>query len=270
MEKIKILGIQLGSEIGEKEKNYKKVLKLVDENFVQGTDLLILPEVWNIGWECSIFKKQAEKIEDSKTIKFLSELAAEYKVNLLGGSLPLIDENGIFHNTCPVLNRHGNIICTYNKNHLFSYYGCGEGSYVENGKNPVMVDLEGVKIGLTICYDIRFPEIYRSYRKAGADLLVNMAAWPFSRSIHWDTLTRARAVENQCFMVALTQTGILKDGSRNYGHSAIYDYSGNLLNEITEKEGAVFAEIDFSEMYDFREKCKIVDDIHDKYEVIKK
>ncbi|MBQ6515954.1 hypothetical protein IJI31_02110 [bacterium] len=267
MEKIKILAVQIGSEIGEKEKNYKKVLKVLDENFVSGTDVIILPEVWNVGWECSLFKTMAEEKEDSKTIKFLSELAVEYNANILGGSLPLID-NGVYHNTCPVLNRHGELICTYNKNHLFSYYGCGEGSYVKNGKNPVMVDIDGTKIGLTICYDIRFPEIYRSYRKAGADILVNMAAWPFSRSIHWDSLTRARAVENQCFMVALTQTGILKDGSRNYGHSLIYDYSGNILSEITEKEGAVFAEIDFSEMYDFREKCKVINDIHEKYEVI--
>ena len=72
--------------------------------------------------------------------------------------------------------------------------------------NPVIVDLEGIKIGLTICYDIRFPEIYRAYRKANADILVNMAAWPLSRAIHWDSLTQARAVENQTYMVALTQT----------------------------------------------------------------
>ena len=106
-----------------------------------------------------------------------------------------------------------------------------------------MVELDGIKIGLTICYDIRFPEIYRAYRKAGADILVNMAAWPKSRKIHWDTLTRARAIENQTYMVALTQTGLLADGVENLGHSMIIDYDGNILDEIEEKEGGIYAEI---------------------------
>ena len=76
-----------------------------------------------------------------------------------------------------------------------------------------MVELDGVKIGLTICYDIRFPEIYREYRKQGADLLVNMAAWGAEKKIPWDSMTTSRAVENQAYFVALTQTGVLKDGS---------------------------------------------------------
>ena len=133
-----------------------------------------------------------------------------------------------------------------------------------------MVSINGVKIGLTICYDIRFPEIYRAYRKAGADLLINMAAWPLSRKIHWDSLTCARAVENQTYMVALTQTGTLPTGAKNLGHSLIYDYSGNIMDEIEEKEGGIRATLDFSQMYDFREKCTVLKDVHKDYEVILK
>ena len=151
---------------------------------------------------------------------------------------------------------------------MFSYYGCEEGQYVKAGKSPVMVELDSVKIGLSICYDIRFPELYRAYRKAGADIMVNMAAWGASKKIPWDSMTTSRAVENQTYFVALTQTGILKNGERNLGHSMIYDYKGDILSEISEGEGAIFAEVDLNEMYDFRQKCTILNDIKDSYEVV--
>ena len=133
-----------------------------------------------------------------------------------------------------------------------------------------MVDIEGIKIGLSICYDIRFPEIYRAYRKAGADILVNVAAWPLSRKIHWDSLTQARAVENQSYMIALTQTGTLPSGAKNLGHSLIYDYSGEVLDEINTKEGTISATLEIGPMQEFREKCTVLKDILKKYEVINK
>ena len=114
-----------------------------------------------------------------------------------------------------------------------------------------------------------FPEIYRAYRKAGADLIVNMAAWPLGRKNHWLSLTRARAVENQCYFVALTQTGLLSDGSRNLGHSLIYDYNGEIMDELSESEGVIYSEIEKKNMYDFREKCTVLNDIHSVYEVVK-
>ena len=123
-------------------------------------------------------------------------------------------------------------------------------------------------MGLSICYDIRFPEIYRAYRKAGADILVNMAAWPKSRKIHWDSLTTARAVENQSYFVALTQTGLLSNGEENLGHSMIIDYEGKVMDEIEEIEGAIYAEADLEKMYEFRDKCTVLKDIKNSYEVV--
>ena len=97
-----------------------------------------------------------------------------------------------------------------------------------------------------------------------------MAAWGASKKIPWDTMTTSRAVENQCYFVALTQTGILRDGTRNLGHSMFIDYKGEILSEINEKEGAFCANIDLEEMYSFREKCRVLDDIRDSYEVVLK
>lgn len=269
--KIKLLAIQMGSAIANLDENILKVEKLLDENLSKElADFVILPEVWICGWDCESFNSCAENIEDAKSINMLKSIAKKYSVNIIGGSFIQKKENGELANTCPVINRDGDLVCTYEKNHLFSYYGCAEGDYIKVGKNPVLVELDGVKIGLTICYDIRFPEIYRAYRKAGADLLVNVAAWGASKKIPWDSMTTSRAVENQTYFVALTQTGVLKDGSENLGHSMILDYKGEILSEINKIEGGIYANIDLDEMYEFREKCRVLDDIKDFYEVITK
>lgn len=268
--KINLLAIQMASEIGQVEANIVKVRGLLEKTLIQyRADFVFLPEVWSVGWNCESFVECAECSESSESLQMLKSVARKYDVNIIGGSFVEKKSNGTFANSCPVINRKGELIATYEKNHLFSYYGCDEGKYITAGKNPIMVELDGIKIGLSICYDIRFPEIYRAYRKAGADILVNMAAWGANKKIPWDTMTTSRAVENQTYFIALTQTGKLKEGE-NLGHSMIIDYKGDILSEIDKIEGGIFASIDLNEMYDFREKCKVIDDIKDSYEVVKK
>ncbi|MDD3435652.1 MAG: hypothetical protein PHC64_00715 [Candidatus Gastranaerophilales bacterium] len=302
--KLKILAVQMSAKIADKKTNFSKIKDLIDKNITDNVDVLILPELWPVGWKPSEFKDLAENFDNSKTVNFLSEIAKKYNTNIIGGSL--ISEQGTvnseqndicsllslapselrlqvhtphssavhfvtahrsLYNACPVINRKGELIAVYEKMHLFSYYGCDEGKYVQSGENPVLVEIDGIKIGLSICYDIRFPEIYRAYRRVGADLLINMAAWPKARTSHWDTLTKARAIENQCYMVALTQCGLLEGDEWNSGHSRIIDYNGEIISELQEDEGIMCTEIKFEEMYKFREKCTVLLDIHDKYEV---
>lgn len=264
---LNISAIQMNAEIANKKANFSKVQKIVERDITEPTDLIILPEVWTVGWSPKHFRELAEEIPTSETIEFLSNLARDYKTWVIGGSFITKIENH-YYNTCPVLNRHGELIATYSKNHLFSYYGCDEGKFVEVGPSPIMVDIEGIKTGLTICYDIRFPEIYRAYRKAGADLLVNCAAWGLKKPIPWECMTRCRAVENQSFMVALTQSGYIEDGEWNIGHSRIIDYKGESIAEIKDqKEGALNATLDFEPMYTFRSKCTCMNDIRKTYEV---
>ena len=268
-EKVRLLAIQMESVIGELELNISAVKNLLTANLEKydGADFLFLPEVWTVGWSPKYFRKTAEFIESSSAVKMLQEIAQKYNVNIIGGSIITKGKDGNFYNTCPVIKRNGEIFAVYNKNHLFSYYGDNEGEYVTRGENPVLVEIEGVKLGLTICYDIRFPEIYRAYRKAGADILVNMAAWGKTKKIPWDSMTTSRAVENQTYMVALTQTGMLEDGAENLGHSMIIDYQGNILDQIEEIEGGVYAEADLNKMYEFREKCTVLNDIKNFYDV---
>ncbi len=267
-QKIKVSALQMCSKIGDKTANFNKVESIVAQELERDVDFLVLPEVWTVGWSCEDFIKSAEVIQGSDTIKLLSSIAKDYNVNILGGSFIEKGIDGKYYNTCPVINRRGELVTTYSKMHLYSYCGCTEGTYITVGQSPVMVKLDGVNIGLTICYDIRFPEIYRAYRSAGADLLVNMAAWGLKKPIPWEALTRARAIENQAYMIAVTQSGIIKENDWNIGHSRILDYVGETVAEIKDQmEGLMTCEIKFNDMYDYRNSCTILKDIRESYEV---
>lgn len=265
MEKINITAIQLCAKIGDKHYNFKKVEEYISKN--SQTDVIVLPEVWSIGWDCTKFQHNAEDLEKSETRRFLSTLAKKYNVNIIGGSI-ITQKAECFYNTCMVFNRLGELVATYNKNHLYSYYGSEESKYLSVGKNPVIVNLDGIKYGLTICYDIRFPEIFRAYRKAGADVLINCACWASTKPIPWEMMTKSRAIENQTFMIAVNQYGQFSNNEYNLGHSRIIDYNGNVLSEILDEEGVIQATLDIEEMYNFRDKCTILKDIKESYEVI--
>lgn len=257
----------MNATIGDKQTNYKKIQTLAEQD-VKNSDIIVLPEVWTCGWSPKIFQSTAEDLKNSETLEFLSNLAKKHNSWIIGGSF-ITKEGGNYYNTCPVLNRKGELVTTYSKNHLFSYYGCDEGKFITAGNNPVMVNIEGVKVGLTICYDIRFPEIYRAYRKAGADLLINCAAWGLKKPIPWECMTRSRAVENQTYMVALTQSGYIENNEWNIGHSRILDYKGETIGEIKDQqEGAMKAVINLNDMYEFRSKCTCLNDIKQNYEVV--
>jgi len=266
MEKqVNIAILQMSSVIGNVEANIQKVEKLIENGLPKDTDTLVLPEVWTCGWSCDKFIGTAQNTQGS-AIKFLCETAKEYHINIIGGSF--IEENsGKYYNTCPIIDKNGKLIAKYRKNHLYSYYGCDEGKYITKGDNPVMVNLDGINYGITICYDIRFPEIYRAYAKAGADILINCAAWGSNKPIPWEMMTKSRAIENQCYMVALTQCGHIKDVEYNLGESRIINYKGEEIAFIKEIEGISSAEVSLNEMYQFRQECTILKDIKDNYEV---
>ncbi len=263
---IKVSILQMASVLGDVDKNIDKVRKIIDDQLPSDSNLLVLPEVWTCGWDCGGFIKTAQSLDDSSVIKFLSGVAKSYRINIIGGSFITKSEEK-YYNTCPVINSKGELVEIYNKNHLYSYYGCDEGKYISKGDFPVMVNLDGINFGLTICYDIRFPEIYRQYAKSGADVLVNCAAWGSKKPIPWEVMTKSRAVENQCYMIALTQCGHIKDDEYNLGQSRIIDYKGEELAFIKDEEGIVSAVLEFESMYEFRSKCTVLKDIKDSYEV---
>lgn len=265
-EKVNISMLQMSSVIGDVDANINKVECLLHENLLSDTDVLILPEVWTVGWSCSHFRETAQDLYSGSVVEFLAATATKYNCNVIGGSFITKDKD-VYYNTCPVFDRNGKLVASYSKNHLYSYYGCDEGKYVLAGDSPVMVNLDGINYGLTICYDIRFPEIYRAYAKAGADVLVNCAAWGSKKPIPWEMMTKSRAIENQCYMVALTQSGLIENDEYNLGESRLIDFKGEEVANILSGEGIVSADIFPDLMYDFRRKSPVLNDIKDKYEV---
>lgn len=264
--KIKVAILQMSSVIGNVEANIDKVKNIVSEQLTNDTDVLVLPEVWSVGWSCPNFQESAQDLNHGSIHNFLSELAKKYNINIIGGSY-ITKKDDKYYNTCPVFDNNGKLVTSYSKMHLYSYYGCDEGKYITEGSSPVMVDICGVKFGLTICYDIRFPEIYRAYAKSGADVLVNCAAWGSKKPVQWEMMTKSRAIENQCYMIALTQCGHIKNDEYNLGQSRIIDYNGNELAYINNIEGITSAELDIAKMYEFRKKSPTMQDIKSYYEV---
>lgn len=264
--KINISLLQMSSVIGDVDANIEKVKKLVAENLKSSTDVLILPEVWTVGWSCSHFRQTAQDLFNGSVSEFLSAIAKSYNMNVIGGSF-ITKQGDNYYNTCPVFDKSGRLICSYSKMHLYSYCGCDEEKYVSTGESPVIVELDGVNFGLSICYDIRFPELYRAYAKAGADILVNCAAWGSKKPVPWEMMTKSRAIENQCYMAALTQSGYIENGEYNLGQSRIIDYKGDEISSIMDGEGIISADIFLDLMYDFRKKSPVLNDIKDNYEV---
>ena len=264
--KVNISMLQMSSIIGDVSANIDKVEKIISAGLKGQTDVLVLPEVWTVGWSCSHFRETAQNLYNGSVSAFLSEIARTYNTNIIGGSY-ITKQDDNYYNTCPVFDRNGNLVAAYSKLHLYSYYGCDEDKYVSSGTTPVMVNLDGIKYGLSICYDIRFPELYRAYTKAGADILVNCAAWGSNKPVPWEMMTKSRAIENQCYMLALTQSGYIEKGEYNLGQSRIIDYKGEEVSSMMDGEGIFSADIYLDLMYDFREKSPTLNDVKDNYEV---
>lgn len=251
-----ILAIQMNSIIGDYEANCKKVSDLISnfyDNYCKKVnkkpDIIFLPEVWTLGWYTDCFRDLAKKNEDS--VEFLSEIARKYDANIIGGSYIRLDEvlsiegkPPVYKNSCPIISRSGKLCALYDKIHLYS--PDGEAKAVISGDTPLIVDIEGLKIGLSICYDIRFPELFRSYmvNENKPDLLVNLSAWPKTRRIQYDAMAKCRAVENQSYFLALSQTGLIKNNVYNSGYSSLIAPLGETISILDENEGFIFETID--------------------------
>ncbi len=249
--KKQILGVQISSTLNDRFSNYRKVENIIKEALSKdiSPDIVVLPEVWTTGWDCYSFCDTKEN--DLKTEDFLKELAVKYKANIIGGSYIKETEDGNY-NTCCVFLKNGEKLAEYKKIHLYS--PDGEAKYVKSGDTPVIVEIEGLKIGLSICYDIRFPELYRSYinSKSMPELLINMSAWPKSRAAQYISMAQSRAIENQSYFLALSQTGLIKNDVYNAGNSLFVSPMGEIISKTGEEETYFNFEVDTDLVYKIR------------------
>jgi len=235
------------------QRNMQKIQRMADKIGTQ-VDMMILPELTLTGFTMRS-KSFAEDL-DGPSMEFFRKLAREQKSNLFAGLI----ERGkpACHNCLVHIDPEGSLAAIYRKIHPFSY--SGENRFYTGGKNPVISRIGNINIGLTVCYDLRFPELYRIYGKARTDLIINIANWPDSRIAHWQTLLKARAIENQCYVIGVNRVGKDKKNAYN-GCSAVIHPSGNEILQTGNREDVFIAEIDFDEVEDIRRNYPFLEDM---------
>lgn len=257
MKKLKVAAIQMTSS-NDKGKNLKQAERLIKIAANKKAKFIVLPEVFNYRGKLTDAPKFAELIPGHST-NFISNLARKNKVWILIGSMLEKTRSEKPYNTSVLINPNGKIVAKYRKIHLFDIKLKGK-EILESKRNlagniPKMVSVEKVKVGLSICYDLRFPELYRQYSKSGAEIICIPSSFTKpTGEAHWHTLIKARAIENLCYVIAPNQAGSGSGGIKTYGHSLIVDPWGKILAEgPANGEAVIFADIDFEYLKKIRQ-----------------
>ena len=247
---------QMDVRLGDSAYNFTHAEELVRKAAAQDADVIVLPETWNLGFFPIENLAELADPDGENAKKTFGALAAELHVNIVAGSAVTVRGEKVF-NTAYVFDREGACIAAYDKTHLFT--PMGEHVFFTPGDALCTFTLDGVECGLIICYDLRFPELTRSLVLQGADLLFVPAEWPALRLLHWQTLNRARAIENQIFLACCNGCGTAGEVAYG-GHSAIYGPWGEVMAEAGAQEEIILAELDFAVKEQIRSSINVFRD----------
>lgn len=214
-------------------------------------DLVILPEMWPTGFTMNTSLAESP---DGSSVTWMKNMAAKYHIHL-AGSIPIVDHQQYYNRFYCIDSQQ--IVATYDKRHLFSYGK--EHNHYTAGTQHAPFAIQGWRIQPVICYDLRFPVWCRN--TIGYDVLLVVANWPKARIHHWDALLQARAIENQCYVVAVNRIGTDGNGLEYPGHSSVYDMNGTQLLSLHEEQEGVFdISLDTSRLQSFRNQYRFLDD----------
>lgn len=252
---IQVVSIQMNVGDESKAERIKRAEALLDR--AKGADLVILPEIWNIGYFAfDLYAKESEPI-DGETAKRMSAKAKKHGFYLHAGSM-VEREGEKLYNTSLLFDPHGNLIARYRKIHLYGYES-RESQILSRGNEVVVVQTSLGKIGMCACYDLRFPELFRAMLDEGAELFLVTSGWPYPRLEHWLMFNRIRAIENTAFLVSSNGAGINR-GVQLCGHSMMVDPWGIILTSGGDEECILKTEIDFNKVSAVRGKFPAVSD----------
>jgi nitrilase len=259
----RVAAIQMVSA-AEVAPNLEAAGRLVAASAAAGAKLVALPEYFCILGRHETDKVKACEADGKGPIQdFLSDAARRNRVWIVGGTVPLVSEDkDKVRSACLVVDDTGRRAARYDKTHLFKL-ALGERNFdesrtIEPGSAPVALDTPFGRLGLSVCYDVRFPELYRAAGTVDA-WLVPAAFTDVTGAAHWETLLRARAIENQCYVIAPAQGGLHENGRRTHGHSMIVDPWGEVLASRAEGEGVVLAELDPARLAEVRQSLPALD-----------
>lgn len=246
-----ILSVQFESIIDDRKGNLKKVQKFIDKNKDKKLDLIILPEFFLTGISQS-YTNNPEPIEGSEALNYLSGLAKKYNTNIVCGSIVTKDNDGKVYNMAFVLDRAGKIVAQYRKIHLFKYLGGTEDIGISKGQDVVVAELDFAKVGLSICFDIRYPMHYKKLVQKGAEVIVSPSAWGYltDNALEGENMTElfkalniARAAESLVYFVTSNPAG--QSGPFTFiGNSMITSPLGVVMQNAKQAETAIWANID--------------------------
>lgn len=241
--------------------NLPETLRLVDQAAGQGAAFVLTPECTNaLGSDRALLRTRLHREEDDPTLAALREATAKHGIWLLAGSLGLLtdDADGRFANRSILIAPNGDIAARYDKIHMFDVNVSETEVYRESsgyrpGSRAVLADTPMAKIGLTVCYDVRFPHLYRRLAQSGAQIITVPAAFNhITGAAHWETLLRARAIETGCFILAPAQTGFHPEtngkGRRTHGHSLAIAPWGEILADAGTEPGVTLVDLDLTEV----------------------
>lgn len=246
----------------EKQESMRIAEQFIREAAEHGAQVVSLPEMWNCPYANQFFREYAETA-DGAAVTFLSKLAAELNIYLIGGSIPELCGGNVY-NTSFSFDPHGNMIGRHRKVHLFDIDVKDGIRFMESetltpGEDMTILDTEFCKIGVAICYDVRFPEWFRKMTLAGAKLIVLPAAFNLTTGpAHWDLTMRARALDNQVYFAANSPARDEAGPYQAYGGSCIVDPWGRFLSHTDEKEGIVYGDIDLDYVASVREQLPLL------------
>jgi predicted amidohydrolase len=240
----------------------KNIDSLIEKYHGEKIDFLVLPEMFTTPYQLSTFKEYS-KFTESKVLVWLKALAIRFNTYIVGGSVPEIDKGRVY-NTTHVFNRDGDVISKYQKVHLFSVnYPNGksfnEADVLSRGTDLGVFDTEFGKMGLMICFDVRFPLLANKLMKKGSKIIFVPAAFnTFTGPMHWQVTFRARAIDNQLFMVGVSPSRESFGDYTTYGHSILVDPFGYVITEMFSEEEVRLIEIDLDEINRARTSIPIV------------
>lgn len=253
--KIKVSLAQMDIVVGQVDDNLAKARAMVAEAAHRSSELIVLPELWSTGYDLENAAGHASNLETG-IFSRMAALAAEHNIHVAGSCLSVLGP-GKFGNTLACFGPDGNRLGAYSKVHLYRLMQ--EDRFLTAGQQTSVIKLPWGIAGLAICYDLRFPELFRKYALQGATMVIVPAEWPRPRIAHWRTLLRARAIENQMFVVACNRVGE-STTDQFPGHSAVIDPWGRAVVEGGEDEMLLTADIDLEEVRKFRSKIPIFED----------
>lgn len=248
--------------------NLLEAERLIANAAAEGAELVVLPENFALMGHDETDKLSIRESEGAGEIQgFLSHQAKKHGVWIVGGTIPLkTEDEARIRAACLLFDAHGDQVARYDKIHLFdvslpdSDEQYIESETIEPGTDPVVVDTPFGKLGLAVCYDLRFPELFRDMVGRGMEVLVIPSAFTaITGKAHWEPLVRARAIENQCYVIAAAQGGYHASGRETHGDSMIIDPWGIVLNRLSKAAGIVKADIDIGRVNNVRKTFPAVE-----------